>query len=78
MTMICIICFNNHAEDDCPDFVSSSRMNGTEKKPSSSLTRNLSKYILKTFILLINIVQSRGLGMIDYDSFCLKSYHVFS
>lgn len=44
MTMICIICFNNHAEDDCPDFVSSSKMNGTEKKPSSSLTRNLSKY----------------------------------
>lgn len=44
MTTICIICFNNHAEDDCPDFVSSSRMNGTEKKPSSSLTRNLSKY----------------------------------
>ncbi|CAM4771933.1 unnamed protein product, partial [Rotaria magnacalcarata] len=43
MTTICIICFNNHAEDDCPDFVSSSRMNGTEKKPSSSLTRNLSK-----------------------------------
>ncbi|CAF3360095.1 unnamed protein product [Rotaria socialis] len=46
MTMICIICFNNHTEDDCPDFVSSSRMNGTEKKPSSSLTRNLSKVLL--------------------------------
>ncbi|CAF4057340.1 unnamed protein product, partial [Rotaria sp. Silwood2] len=46
MTMICIICFNNHAEDDCPDFVSSSKMNGIEKKPSSSLTRNLSKVLL--------------------------------
>ena len=44
MTMICIICFNNHAEDDCPDFVSTSKINGTEKKPSSLLTRNLSKY----------------------------------
>ncbi len=43
MTSICIICFNNHTEDDCPDFVSSSKMNGIEKRPSSSLTRNLSK-----------------------------------
>ena len=42
--MICIICFNNHIEDDCPDFVSTSKMNGTEKILTSSLTRNLSKY----------------------------------
>ncbi|CAF4022989.1 unnamed protein product, partial [Rotaria sordida] len=46
MTMICIICFNNHAEDDCPDFLSSSKMSGIERRPSSSLTKNLSKVLL--------------------------------
>ncbi|CAF1260558.1 unnamed protein product [Adineta ricciae] len=46
MTTVCIICFNNHSEDDCPDFVSSSKMSGIEKKPSSTLTRNLSKVLL--------------------------------
>jgi len=54
MTMICIICFNNHAEDDCADFFSSSKMNGIEKKPSSSLTRNLSKYEIINFMRFRN------------------------